>query len=557
MQFEYSYSGSSSITNSGGETGLSFSPDIGREPTFFKGELAKGIEFREAMSSLHDIVVSDLRFKPKDHTQYLAWLAEQEDKDLAEALNCAPEVAKEMESTFREVNELRHQRMERMKPFYTAQQQYFNYLYKTNYDAWFVLDPVITVHPDEVFFECFSQDESTYGRLSTSYEIYENIGEFACGTTNIDYSQALYDEFQKIRSYKTTKFEIDPSGFEVQTSREESYKEVKIDLPDSWVRGFLQVSSAMSLPAVTFDLHPMDMHNLCFVLKRRKELAGPRGMRYVLTPGQPIKVVFEPWNIEVVCGRSIYQGPEATEVRVWGRRRIHVLERLIPIAKKFTVHLLGTGLPSFYVADLGDMSFTLGLSGWTANDWATAGNFDLMAPRTEVDSETIRNVFAGLRKAWFADPDKLAQSLSLDRATTLGALASLTQAGRAIFDLNKQVYRARELTREPLPMDRLRFDNPREASATALVTSGGVQCTAIARPNGVVELTGRVKDGKTTYSPIAFIDSDQRMIEGHCTCNFFMQNKFFKGPCVHLIAVRMGRENRHSFWHGNHQTTIN
>ena len=46
---------------------------------------------------------------------------------------------------------------------------------------------------------------------------------------------------------------------------------MKIDLPDSWVRGFLQVNSAMALPAQSFDLHPMDVYNACFVLRRRKE----------------------------------------------------------------------------------------------------------------------------------------------------------------------------------------------------------------------------------------------------------------------------------------------
>ena len=60
---------------------------------------------------------------------------------------------------------------------------------------------------------------------------------------------------------------------------------MKIDLPDSWVRGLLQVSSAMSLPARSFDLHPMDVHNLCLVLRRHKELAGPPPMRYCLRPG--------------------------------------------------------------------------------------------------------------------------------------------------------------------------------------------------------------------------------------------------------------------------------
>jgi hypothetical protein len=83
---------------------------------------------------------------------------------------------------------------------------------------------------------------------------------------------------------------------------------------------------------------------------------------------------------------------------VWGRRRILILERLIQLAKKFTVHLLGSGLPSFYIADLGHMNFTLGLSGWTANDWSQSGNFDLMAPRAEVDEFTKRRVFDGLKK---------------------------------------------------------------------------------------------------------------------------------------------------------------
>ena len=90
----------------------------------------------------------------------------------------------------------------------------------------------------------------------------------------------------------------------VKTTNEEVYKEVKIDLPDSWVRGFLQVSSAMTLPATTLDFHPMDIHNILFILKRNKEKEGPRSIRYVLAPGQPIKLVFEPWNIELECPRS-------------------------------------------------------------------------------------------------------------------------------------------------------------------------------------------------------------------------------------------------------------
>lgn len=539
MEFNYSYKGNTSI-NDGANTQMSFSPDTKRPPTYFIGELCQNVAFREAISALHNVVVSDLRFKPKDKTAYKEWAAKQQEIDWQIVAAQRQDVSDRIKSLQEELNQLYQRSSQRWQTFYKAQRHYFDYLYQKDRDAWFVLDPVITVHPDEVFFECFSQDESSYGRLSASYEVFKNINEFACGTTNIDYSAALYDEFQKIRSYKTTKFEIDPSGFEVQTTNEEDFKEVKIDLPDSWVRGFLQVSSAMSLPATRFDLHPMDIHNICFVLRRHKEKKGPRSMRYHLTPGQPVRVIFDPWGIEVVCPRSPYTGTQEQEIRVWGRRRINILERLIPVAKKFTVHLLGTGMPSFYVADLGDMSFTLGLSGWTANDWSQSGNFDLMAPRADVDKWTQQHIFDELKKNWVESPDSLAERLGLNSFVILGALGAYTQAGRAIYDLNKQVYRVRELSREPLPMERLRFANEREEKATRFLVYNGVEVkSVISDATGAFTLQGCVKEQERTYDPALTVDADERIISAECSCNWHKQNKLYKGPCEHILALRM------------------
>lgn len=540
MEFEYAYRGNTAVEHRGDRTELSFSPDTKRPPTYFSGELRQNVAFREAISALHSVVVSDLRFKPKDKTAYKAWAAKQEDADLDTIFGQRQQVASRLKVLREELAELERQSARRMGPFLEARRRYFNYLYERNKDFWFVLDPVITVHPDEAFFECFSQDESSYGRLGASYEVFQNVGEFSCGTTNIDYSSPLYDEFQKIRSYKKTRFEVDPTGFTTQTGVDAAYKEVKIDLPDSWVRGFLQVNSAMSLPATRVTLHPMDVHNFLFVLKRRKEKKGPRSMRYQLKPGQPVKVIFEPWNIEVPCPRSIYEGEGTHDIRVWGRRRLLILERLIPVARSFTVHLLGSGMPSFYVADLGDLSFTLGLSGWTANDWSTAGNFDLMAPRTEVDEFTRRRVFDALKETWREPPEALAARLGLDRATVLGALGAYTQAGRAIWDLNKNVYRARELSREPLPMEKLRFSNEREEKATRFLEAKAVMVQVQpSNVDGSLELKGTVREASKVQRAALRLDGDQRMVSAECTCNFFQQNKLFKGPCEHLLALRL------------------
>ena len=524
MFFDYAYRGSSTVESSSSATAMSFVPDAKREPTYFVAELRQKIEFREAISALHDIVVSDLRFKPKDKTAYKEWAATRERIDWQEVAGRRSEVAARIKVLQNELNELNSRRSSRWNPFYKARAEYYKYIYEKRRDLWFLLDPVITVHPDEVFFECFSEDESSYGRLGANYDVFENVREFACGTTNIDYSAALYDEFQKIRTYKTTRFEIDPSGFELTTTSENAFKEVKIDLPDSWVRGFLQVSSAMSLPTVRFDLHPLDVHNICFVLRRKKERQSPRSMRYILKPGEPVKIVLEPWNIEIVCARSRYEGADAHEIRVWGRRRLLTLERLIPIARRFTVHLVGTGLPS----------------GWTANDWSKAGNFDLLAPRFETDDYTKRRVFEGLKETWAETPENLARKLNLDKKQILGALAAYTQAGRAIYDLNKGVYRVRELAREPLPMEKLRFANEREESAARFLNEKAVLVRSRKpRPDNSLELAGTVKDNGKNIEVLFVVDADERIANAHCSCNFFAMNKLFQGPCEHILALRL------------------
>lgn len=542
MLFNYRYSGSTQVYSNATSAGISFSPDTRREPTFFNGKLHKKLAFREAISALHDVVVSDLRFKPKDKTEYKEWAAQQESVWLAEFMGQynAAAAQEKIKLIREELNAVNAERDKLMAPYYKARRNYFDYLYQKDRDAWFVLDPVISVHPDEIFFECFSQDESAYGKLSASYNVFKEVNEFECGTTNIDYSANLYNEFQKIRDYKETTFTVDPSGFAVQTTKEELFKEVKIDLPDSWVRGFLQVSSAMTLPAASFDLHPMDVYNFCQQLRRFKEKKGPRSIRFILEPGQPVKAIFDPWGTEIVCARSVYTGAQRKEIRIWGRRRLLILERLIPVAKKFTVHLTGNGLPSFYIADLGDMQFTLGLSGWTANDWSRCGQFDLMAPRGTVDDATKQVIYSDLKTHWFGTPAQIAARTGTTKSAVLAALGIYTQAGKAIYDLHSGYYRLRELSRDPLPLDQLRFSNPAEAAATKL--AGSVKYTAKELPGIGIQLEGVITARNRSYHPVIVIDADERMSSAHCDCNHYQMNKLHKGPCEHMLALRMAYE---------------
>lgn len=540
MLFDYKYSGDTSVSNNAHGTTMNFIPDALREPTFFVGKLSKHIAFREAISALHDVVVSDLRFKPKDKTDYKIWAAEQEklwlsdfmaEQQIAETRMRIQELREALKLLYQEKNKV-------LGPFNKAKHAYFDYLYKNDKDAWIVLDPVITVHPDEVFFECFSQDESSYGKLSCSYNVFTEINEFKCGTTNIDYSAELYGEFQKIRGYKDTEFKIDPSGFETKTTNEDVYKEVKIDLPDSWVRGFLQVSAAMTLPATSFELHPMDIFSLCQYLRRFKEKEGPRALRFILEPGKPVRVAIEPWYEILTFHRSVYKGSSERTIRIWGRRRLMILERLIPVTKTFKVVLLGSGLPSFFTAEMGDMTFTLGLSGWTTNDWSRAGNFDLMAPRGNVDLLTQQKIFNKLKETWFNSSDKLAQEMGLDSSVVSAALTAYIQAGRVMYDLHAGVYRVRELSQHPLDLTALRFGSEQERIAYSYIEQDNIKISTQIEKETLV-IKGKVKGKKETFNTIAVIDKDQRLIEGSCECSFYNSNQLKFGPCEHILASRL------------------
>lgn len=545
MQFRYKYYGSTKVDDAATSQDFSFAPDALRPPTSFEGVLKRDshahLAVREALSALHAVVVSDLRYRGRDQTAYQAWLADNEQTLLAKFMRQAQDLKTQVGSLAEELRQLRARKASALEPFYRARTAYFNWLYTANRDAWFVLDPVVTVHPERLLFEAFSQDESSYCAVSIKHDVFDRTGEMACGTTNIDYSASLYEEFQKIRDYKATNFKIDPAGFTVATGDDPAFHEEKIDLPDSWVRGFLQVSSAMTLPGTVVELHPMDLHNLCSVLRQRQERVGPRSLRFELQPGQPARMVLEPWNIEMTARRSAIIGAPLTEprtVRLWGRRRLLMLERLIALATRVRVHLLGSGMPSFWVVEMGDVTVTLGLSGWTANDWSASGRFDLLQARHDVSDATKQSVASALQGAWTAPPAELALRTGLPQADVDAALTLWVQAGRAVFDLSSGRYAWRELSREPLPLDTLRFASPEEETALALIHAKGAKLGGIEPQGTGLVITGKVKDRGREHEPRLTLNADQQLVDGRCSCNFYSQNRLRRGPCAHMLALR-------------------
>src|SRR5262249_43829256 len=154
------------------------------------------------------------------------------------------------------------------------QQAYFSWMLRNDPLAVLILDPIISVHPDQVFFEVFSKDEGSYAKLSFERKAFTGNGDVTCGTTNIDYSQVMFDSIQQMRSYRQTRLTIGQHQVKVATKEAGQVLEKQIRVPDTWLRGFLQVQSASALPLDTFSIAPMDLYNVLRYLRMHGDRKG-------------------------------------------------------------------------------------------------------------------------------------------------------------------------------------------------------------------------------------------------------------------------------------------
>jgi hypothetical protein len=537
------YGGSSGVVRQGDGRAIRFAPNLAREPVAFDAELKHPLRFREAISALHDVVVCDLRFVKKDKTAYLQWKADQAERMTA-LRQTAYEQATAQIATAAKVAipaDFERDYDSARKRYWSARIAYSQYLQKHDPSLWRQLmpcDPVITVADDVVFFECFSKDESAYGCLSADRD-----GGFgpskvlALGTTNVDYSAELYEEFQTLRTYRRTRFNLDPEGFAVRTDEATEHREEKIDLPNSWLRGFLKLQSAMTMPITRVTLSRGTVYSLLAYLKRNKAKASPRALRFELEPGRPARLVLEPWGkIFDDAPGVLYDGPSTPPIRIWGTRRLLVLARLLPLADSIEVCLLASGLPSFWLVRMGEMTFTLGLSGWTANDWSKGSALDLLQPPRAPSVGLIDRTAAVVKSRRAADLSTVATEVGeTDPFLVAAALRHLANSGQVIFDLSRGLFRFRQVMPQPLGEAQLGPEDSESAGARQLVDAGKVKL--LDRQDGP-NLT-RVIIGNVDSKPVEIlVDPDDRIKRGKCFCGHFKQFGLRNGPCRHMIALR-------------------
>jgi predicted nucleic acid-binding Zn finger protein len=269
-------------------------------------------------------------------------------------------------------------------------------------------------------------------------------------------------------------------------------------------------------------------------------------MRVEFTPDAPITIALEPWDQRFVLRETHYTGYERS-VRLWGRRRLELLQGVLPYAEKVTVGVLGRGLPHFYICSCGPYQFTLALSGWTRNDWSKDSALDALAPRGTPDVKLVARVYAYLGERLLARRDEIATDMGIEKGEAESALFALCRAGRAMYDPTTRQYRNRDLFAEPLDIVKLFAPNPKALAAQRLVEAGAVSLGEITPPERrddnrrETRAEARVTDGQV-YDVLVSVDSTGRLRFGRCECPFFQNNLLSRGPCEHLLAVTLALE---------------
>ncbi|MDY7226457.1 SWIM zinc finger family protein [Hyalangium rubrum] len=478
-----------------------------------RGRVREPALFRDALAATLGVLASDLRYRGRDRTAYLAYLMKQGKRATAQ--------------------------------IWEAQKAFLDASLQSEEQKDTVLDPVLTVDPDQVSLEVFSRDESAYARLAFDNSLFDGR-EVAHGSTFLDVPADLLAKVDRLRTYVPLSLEA-----HVALPAQQARAPRNVEVPHAWLRGFLQVQSAATLPANTCTLAPIDLYNLLFALRTRKAKKAPRALRFELVPGAPPRMVVEPWELVLECHASVYTGTTPAVVRTFGRQRLSALARLLPHAQSVRVQLLGAGLPVFWVVDMGAATLTLALTGWTESGWSSAAAFDVLMPRAVPEglSERLRN---RLRAEGPLSFETLVAGAGAPKDAVRAALQLECLRGRILYDIARGAYRPRELMATPVDEAVIRYGSEREARAHRLLGDGGagageVKVTKVHEVVGEgTRIHGEVVDREAVRSffPVFTLDLEGRVKEASCGCPHFRRSGMREGPCEHMMALRLAYARR-------------
>lgn len=369
-------------------------------------------------------------------------------------------------------------------------------------------DPVVTAGEGWLRFEGFSTCCSSYARVDLQPEAFDNT-QFRHGTTNVDFNAPMRSALARLRDEHGLHLTVGTEALALRSAREQVV-ERRVDLPLRWLRGLVEVQAYQAAMAPRFMLDGVSL------------------LRFIRQSAAPAKLPL--WLGRGASGVYTSTQPITDGVRVHGLQRLRVLEPLLTLAHKVSVHSDQARQATAWVLELETMRFTLVLSALTWRGFSGEGQ--ALRALLRRDQPAVARCLAGVRSqlAWQAgvDASALAASLQAEPDDVADALRILGASGLVGFDLSTQRYFHRVL---PFDLSGLDGMHPRLADAQALLQQGAVQLA------GGASVSARVRSGDVEYW-VREVSGELR-----CNCPWFAQHQGERGPCKHVLAVE-GRLNQ-------------
>ncbi|WIM99076.1 SWIM zinc finger family protein [Actinoplanes oblitus] len=365
------------------------------------------------------------------------------------------------------------------------------------------LDPVVTAGSDRLRFESFSGCCGVYARLDVLPGGLD--GEIlAHGTTNVDVNLPLQRALTRVGRSDPMHVAVGPDDLTV-TTFDGPLVERKVPLPTRWLRGFAEAQ------VLTARFDP------------RAEI-GVAEARALLNrlPATDKSVLWA-----VPAGRSLRftSRPSPGAVCLPGAGRLSALKPFLRYAVSLRVHGPAVAAGSQPVASTWELttpamrlSLTLSPEPYRGFSGEGAVLESLASDEVADDADLISALLS-----WdpTIDVDALATASGLDAARVRDALTQLGTAGRVGYDVAEAGYFHRTL---PYTADAVERMNPRLTAARALLAGGAVTLGTD---------VSTVVSGDETYHV--------RHESQSCTCPWWAKHRGGRGPCKHVLAVRMAR----------------
>lgn len=378
-------------------------------------------------------------------------------------------------------------------------------------------DPVLSAQGDRLRAECFSACNGVYARMDLLQEALD--GEISFGTTNVDIGMELRKALMQVKQGDRLRLDIGEEGLRALHSQKKDsdlanitklIHQRPVEMPERWIRAL-------------GNCVPIHKN-----MKKVFEIRGVLAKSFIASLPPASSKERSGWLTYSKTGVQLLQRAGKDSVYISGLHRLSALKRVMSDVKEIDFYAPQDGEKGamMIVVKLSGANLILSLTAQSYQGYSGEGA--LLESLAQIDVvENADAVSSVLQFDPKIDKKKLSTMLHLSEEEVDFALGLLAVSGKLGYDCGEEAYFHRELPEEP---DRVLKDNPRLVSAKKLL--GNIISDG--------ENRWLVRSNDTDYRVI--YDPSKGLDEAKCTCAWYLRHQNGRGPCKHILAVKLFEE---------------